>query len=80
MVMSGPATGSVIILGAPAIERLENEYQRVIRSENKAFSRGKEAIRQYVEDLERQAQAAPAQQEPPKKDTGEPPSSDRSTI
>jgi hypothetical protein len=71
----------MVQLSPDALQRLESEYQRVIRAESEAFSRGKDAIKQYVEDLEAQAKkASPQQEPPPKKDIGESPSPDGSKV
>jgi hypothetical protein len=80
MVMSGPALASLINIAPAAIKKLEFEYQRVIKSEGRAFTRGKEGIKHYVEDLERQAKAAAPQQQASPKDSGESPSADQSKV
>jgi hypothetical protein len=60
MVMVGPTLGSLTRVGEQVIEKLDEEYRRVIQSETSAFSRAKEAMRSYVEELTKQAEAAAA--------------------
>lgn len=80
MVMTGPGTASYITVAPPAMDRLEAEYKRVNTAETRSFLKGKQGIQHYVEELERQAQAAAPQQQTPPKAPDEPPSPDEPKV
>jgi hypothetical protein len=77
MVVVGPGLNTLTPVGDHVIERLEKEYSRIIRSQTSAFSRAKENMRTYVDELTREAEAAAAatggQQAAPQADGGIPP-------
>ena len=60
MVTVGPNLGSLITIGEPALNKLDAEYQKVMKSEGTAFTRARRAIRTYVEELTKQAEATAA--------------------
>jgi hypothetical protein len=60
MIMVGPTLGSLTLVGDHVIKKLDEEYRQAIELEASAFSRAKEAMRSYVEELTRQAEAAAA--------------------
>jgi hypothetical protein len=74
MVMVGPVLGSLMQIGDHVIKKLDEEYDRIIRSESSAFARAKGRMRGYVEDLTNKAQATGAaaaeKQASPKTDGG----------
>jgi 20S proteasome alpha/beta subunit len=57
MVMVGPTLTTLTALGGHVLEKLENEYQKVIIAENNAFSEARGEMAKYVEELNRQAEA-----------------------
>ena len=58
MVTVGPGLGTFVQIGDHVITRLEERYREIIDSETSAFSRAKEEIRSYVEELTREAEEA----------------------
>jgi hypothetical protein len=71
MLMVGPNIGSLISVGDHVIEKLETEVRKLKEREASAFSDGLGEIRNYVEEVAKQAEAAgaAAEQAAPK-DTG----------
>jgi hypothetical protein len=72
MIIVGPGVNSIARIGH-VIDRLDKEYERIIRAEGSAFERGKSNMRTYVDELTQQAQAtatdtSAGQQAPPKTD------------
>ena len=67
MVVVGPGLGTFTVLNATVVEKLETEYKKVVKAEDRGFASAKVEIKGYVETLQRQAQtaAAGAQQQPP---------------
>jgi hypothetical protein len=58
MVIVGPNFGSLISVGNHVIAKLDQEYIRITQSEESAFERAKRRIGSYVEELNKQSQAA----------------------
>ena len=58
MVTVGPGLGTFVQIGDHVITRLDERYKEIIDSEMSAFSRAKEEIRSYVEELTREAEEA----------------------
>lgn len=56
MLVIGPGLGKSIFLGDHVMERLEQEYQRVIAAENGALLEAKTQIARYVDELAAQAE------------------------
>ena len=72
MVVVGPGVGTLALVQPEIVDKLETEYNRVIRAEKRGFARAKVEVNKYVQEL--QGQAAPGQQPPP------PPASDGGTT
>jgi hypothetical protein len=70
MVVIGPGLGTLTVVDDRTIRKLETEYQKVIQTEKHGFSGAKEAIKQHVEDLQKQQTAGPQQPPPPKTNGG----------
>jgi hypothetical protein len=60
MAIVGPGLNTLTEVGPHVIKRLDQEYSRIIRAETAAFTRAKEKMRTYVDELTRQAQATAA--------------------
>jgi hypothetical protein len=71
-----PGLGGLLVVGDHVITKLDQEYQRLIRMEAKAFARAQGEMKTYVEELNKHAAAAEAaqggQQAPQKSNGGTP--------
>lgn len=67
MVVVGPGLGSLVHVGDNVVKRLQTEYSRLARAENRALETSKEHIVAYVEEItaNQQAGAAAGQDAPP---------------
>jgi hypothetical protein len=76
MLIVGPHLGTLLQLGPHVVEKLESETQKLKGREATAFADGLGEIRNYVEELARQAEAAASSGQAAPKDVGGATSSD----